>query len=308
MKLHRPLSIVRLRGLTLVELMVSLALGLLVVLAATGLLLSTRTGYLTQDDQAQLLDGARYALEVIGRAVRQAGYENWDTEGAPILRTASMSPNVLGLDAHRLKAGTAALVGASNAADEVVNGSDVLAVRFFGSGAAPDGDGTVLDCAGLPVPAPTSQDAADDERGWSIFYVAQSTAGEPALYCKYRGWSAQPIVLGVESFQVLYGVDQDDDGSPDRYMRAGDLADKSFWDNVVVVRVGLLMRGGHADTRADAAHQVYDLFGPDYSDAHAALDPGVHISENDLPAAQRKRLRAVFGATFQLRNRAGGGG
>jgi type IV pilus assembly protein PilW len=58
MKPHRALP-ARPRGLTLVELMVSLALGLLVVLVATGLLLSTRTGYLTQDDEIQLHDSAR---------------------------------------------------------------------------------------------------------------------------------------------------------------------------------------------------------------------------------------------------------
>lgn len=295
------------RGLTLVELMVALALGLLVLLATTGLLLSARTGYLMQDDQVQLHDGARYALEIIGRAVRQAGYENWDAEEAPLRRSSSMSPNILGLDAHRLNASTVALEGASNATKDVVNGSDVLAVRFFGSGAGPNGDGTMLNCAGFPVPAPGSPDKSEDERGWSIFYVAESGSGVPALYCKYRGWSAQPVALGVESFQVLYGVDQNDDGIADRYMRAGDLGDMDFWNNVVVVRIALLMRGNHSNTRADAASRVYELFGPDYAKAHADVDRGVRIDERAMPAAQRQRLRAVFGTTIQLRNRAGGG-
>ena len=49
-------------------------------------------------------------------------------------------------------------------------------------------------------------------RGWSIFYVAANGDGEAELRCKYRGasgWGADAIVRGVDSFQVLYGVDTD---------------------------------------------------------------------------------------------------
>lgn len=303
-------------GLTLVELMVSLALGLLIVLVSTGLLLSTRTAYLTQDDEIQLQDGARYALETVARAVRQAAYENWDADTAPIVASAAMSPNIVGLNAQRVKATSKGLDGAVSGKKEVVNGSDVLAVRFFGAGAAPDGDGTMLNCAGFPVPAPANQEQADEARGWSVFYVAEGSDGQRSLYCKYLGkkksatsepnWTAQPIVSGVESFQVLYGIDNDDDGMPDRYARAADLDDTGFWRKVAVVRIALLMQGAHA-VRADAPSQVYDLFGAAYSDKFAAADPGVRIRESELPAEQRGRRRAVFATTVQLRNRVAGG-
>lgn len=300
---RRPATLPSIRGLTLVELMVSLAIGLVVVLAATALLLSSRSAYLGQDDETQLQEGGRYALELIGRAVRQAGYENWDQEESPILATEGMTPNIYGLDAHRLSANTAGLEGASNATNQVVHGSDVLAVRFFGSG-RPDADGSMLDCAGFPVAAPESQEDAEDARGWSLFYVAVSN-GTPALYCKYRGWSAQPIVQGVESFQVLYGVDFDDDGRADRYLRATDVSAQSAWKQVVMVRIGLLLRG-RSNTRADAGAQEYHLFGPEYSESFGAVDPGVRIRESDLPAGERARRRVVFSASYQLRNRARG--
>ncbi len=300
----RPASVrSAMRGLTLVELMVAFAIGLLVVLAATGLLLSTRTAYLGQDDQVQLHEGARYALELIGRAVRQTGYENWDAKDAPILTTEAMSPHVFGLDAHRLKSTAPGVDGAISSASEVVNGSDVLALRFLGSGSP--ADGSMLNCTGFPVAAPASQAEADEGRGWSIFYVAKTGKGEPALYCKYRGWAAEVVVFGVESFQALYGVDLDDDGIADQYLRAAAMSGPEAWKRVVVVRIGLLMRARN-NTRADGPSQEYHLFGPAYSNEFASVDPGVHIRESDLPTSERSRMRAQFGATIQLRNRTRG--
>src|SRR5690606_32999841 len=133
--------------------------------------------YLTQDDEIQLQDGGRYALETVARAVRQAAYENWDASEAPIVATAAMAPNIVGLNASRVKATSKGIDGATSDKKEVINGSDVLALRFFGSGPAPDGDGTMSNCAGFSVPAPASQDEADGARGWSIFYVGKETDG-----------------------------------------------------------------------------------------------------------------------------------
>jgi type IV pilus assembly protein PilW len=313
-------------GLTLIELMVSLALGLLVIMVTSALLLSTKSSYVAQDDEAQLHDSARYALDLISRAARQAGYENWDTSASPYVAAASMSANVVGLNARRLKATSVAL---EEPVTPSFNGSDVLGVRFFGSGAAPDGDGTMLNCAGFSVPAPSSPTLAGESRGWSIFYVAQAASGDLELYCKYRGktaWTAQSIARGVEAFQVLYGVDLNDDGLPDRYMHAqaveglddalvlegSDLAErladrhrKTHWKKIVVLRVALLVRGHHG-SRTDRAVAEFDAFGKDYADAYAASDPGVRIRESELPAAARNRPRRLFTATIQLRNQSGG--
>ncbi|HEY4542731.1 MAG TPA: PilW family protein [Noviherbaspirillum sp.] len=321
-------------GLTLVELMVSLALGLLIVLVTTGLLLSTRTGYLAQDDEAQLQEGGRFALEVVGRALRQAAYEHWDADTSPVLSEDSMSASILGLDARRLSASSPG-VEKPIAGKSVVNGSDVLAVRFFGSGASGAAEGAMLNCAGYAVPPPTSQEKAGDERGWSIFYVGTADSGERVLYCKFLGqgsegkpstWRAESLVSGVESFQVLYGMDLDGDGIPDRYMRAGavdeldaaltlegadaaaksvDLNRRTYWKRVAAVRIALLMRGSHV-TRADVADQSYHLFGQEYSDAFADQDPGVHLNEGDFPVAERSRARRVFSGTVHLRNASAG--
>jgi type IV pilus assembly protein PilW len=315
-------------GLALVELMISMALGLLVIMVATALLLSAKTGYTLQDEGSRIEETGRFALEIVTRALHQTAHENWDTDGAPLVTRAEFSPNIKGLDASSVKQ---AVTGIESPQAGSVNGSDVLALRFYGTGSGTNGDGTVVNCAGFGVAAPASQDAADEGRGWSIFYVANSSSGEPELRCKYLGksaWASDAIATGVESFQVLYGVDTDGDGMPNTYLnataveeldaslildgvdaaaQARDKNRKTHWKKVAAVKIALLVR---ASTPAGvSAEKVrYDLFGEDYGDVHAASDRGIRIKEEDLPQAIRNRARRIFVQTIQLRNGSAGGG
>ncbi|GAB6049936.1 PilW family protein [Hydrogenophilus islandicus] len=61
------------RGLTLVELMVALTLGLIVTLVAVNVFLSNREVYRVNEQLARLQENARYALEVLARDLREAG-------------------------------------------------------------------------------------------------------------------------------------------------------------------------------------------------------------------------------------------
>jgi type IV pilus assembly protein PilW len=312
-------------GLTIVELMVAITVGLLVVLAATALLLSTKTGYLFQDEGARLQETGRYAIESITRTVRQAGYENWDTGVTAILIPPEISANIVGLDASSLKERS---IGIDAPLAKSVNGSDVLAVRFVGSGTGPGGDGTLLNCAGFGVAAPIDLEA---DRGWSIFYVATDSSGEPELRCKYVGktsWNTEAVARGIESLQVLYGVDLDADGLPNQFFtatainhldrslvlegpnataRALDKNRKTHWKKVVAIKIAILVRSGNG-ARADAQLHAYDLFGKEYADLNAANDAGTRVDEAAMPAAARGRHRKIFVSTIRLRNRVAGSG
>jgi type IV pilus assembly protein PilW len=314
-------------GLTIIELMISMALGLLIVMAATALLLSSKFAYTAQDEGTRLQETGRYALDVMTRAVRQTAYENWDRDGAPLQVHAAYSPNIVGLDAQSLKESSN---GIDSPVGTSVNGSDVLALRFFGAGPGEHGDGTVLNCAGFGVPEPSSQSNAENERGWSIFYVAKGASGEPELYCKYRGksaWKTGAIAAGVESFQVLYGIDTDGDGLPNSYAnatainaldegltltgadaaaQARDRNRQTYWKRVVTVKIALLVRGAQGGG-SESINAQYDLFGKEYSDANAASDPGTRIKAVDLPLSLRNRQRKLFTQTIQVRNRTAGG-
>jgi type IV pilus assembly protein PilW len=311
------------RGLTIIEMMIALAIGLLIMFTLTHLLLSGKTGYTTQDQIVGLQESGRYATEILSRAIRQAGYQDM-SHNVQFVST-DLSANVDGYDAMTLKKNTEGLTSPSSSG--VVNGSDVLALRFFGDGV--DGSGAIINCAGLSVPAITSADSAEQDRGWSIFFVAKDGADEPELRCKYKtktGWNADAIARGVESFQVLYGVDLYGDGAPDQFINASevdaldgklalvgnnavarltDLNRKTHWKKIRSIRFSLLVRGSQK-ARDDALSDEYHLFGPEYSRLHASADKGVQFSGKTLPAVTRGHIRKIFTQTIQLRNDAAG--
>lgn len=312
----------RQQGWTIIELVIATGLGLVLTLLASGLWLATSGSYRNHSENVWINDGGRYALEIMSQAIRQGAYVNWDSGEAPAELAEHEPAAVAGLDASSI---SKASDGISGVEPDVANGSDVLALRFSGFGEGANGDGSSLNCAGFSVGAPS----AVIERGWSIFYVAADAGGTPELRCKYRsaaGWGADAIVRGVDSFQVLYGLDSDDpsDGIPNTFVNATaingmdaalalvgatpeelerDLHRKTNWKRVCSVKLALLLHGEH-NTRADTVVRQFDLFGPAYSDGHGG-DQGVRITEGIFPEAQRWRARRVFGMTVALRNRSG---
>jgi type IV pilus assembly protein PilW len=310
-------------GWTLVEFAIALLLGLLVTLVAGSLLLAAAGNYRNHNENSWLNDDGRQALDIMAQAIRQSAHVNWDSKAAPAELAADAPAPVAGLDASSIGRGSADI---SASLPAVAHGSDVLALRFSGSGEGGNGDGSSLNCAGFGVAIPH----AEAERGWSIFYVATDAAGEAELRCKYRGasgWGADAIVHGVDSFQVLYGLDTDvaADGVPNTYVNARtvdaldaalvlvggtpderqrDLNRKTWWKRVCSIKVALLLHGD-SNSRADTVATQFDLFGAAYSEAHGD-DEGVRIMEGSLPAAQRTRARRVVGMTVALRNRSGG--
>lgn len=312
----------RQRGLAMAEVLVSMGLGLLVLLAASALLVAASSNYRNNTESMRLHDGGRYALEVLAQAVRQASYVNWDEEQAPAGLAMDAEASIAGLDASSLSRGSDGITGPLGGA---VNGSDVLALRFSGSGTGGNGDGSVINCGGFAVPGQQSATL----RGWSIFYVAADAGGESELRCKYRGangWGADAVVRGVDSFQVLYGLDTDmpADGVPNTYINASgvdaldntlalagttpaqrerELRRLTYWKRVCSVKLALLLHG-ETGSRPDSDPMWFDLFGTAYSGL-AGGDTGTHIEEQNLPAALRIRARQIFSTTVFLRNRSG---
>lgn len=296
-------------GLTIAELMVAMALGLAVLLASGSLLITSVRTHAAVMDASEMDDSGRYAVDALARAIRLAAHVDWAAH--PAVDPAAPA-RLAGLDASSLeRTGT----GIDATLPDEANGSDVLALRFPGSGAPPNGDGATLDCAGFPVHR--------DEEGWSIFYVARNAQGDAELRCKYRGasnWSSDAVAGRVDGFQVLYGLDADGDRVPERYVnatelgaldaalvpvgatpdeRAADLRKRTHWKRVALVRVALLLHGPRLDPGADA-DIVYDLFGPDHGAAFSAGDQGTRLMGAALDEAREPRMRKVYGATVAL--------
>lgn len=205
-------------GFTLVELMVAMTLGLLVAAAGVAALIIGRQGFTTVDSATQLRETARFAASAIDLAAIEVGFQNaaygMFNTSAPTLRgydNSLVSPGFASLPlglAHDTR--TSANCGAATGT-ACLNGSDVLVVNFWGASRNGTADGTMINCGGVAEPEGSGPLPA----AYSIIHVATGSAGEinaePALACTYRvfgtnTWKTVPIVQGVESFQVLYGV------------------------------------------------------------------------------------------------------
>lgn len=302
---------VKQQGLTLIECMISLALGMIVILAATALLLSAQQTYLAIDDNARINDTGTFALEAIGAAIRQAAYADRGGAASP---PAPPDKVLFGLDDTALKASGPSF---DQRHPHSINGSDVLITRFMATAADGIADPDMLNCAGQVAENTASPAATDAAYNWSIFYIARDSAGEPELFCKYRTkkntFAADAIARGVEAMQFLYGVDLDGDGLPDTFLNAtavdamdgGRQGRPNHWAKVVAVRIALSVRGNR-NAAASGNAAVHHLFGAAYSALYAANDPGVRLDIGRLKKSERNRSRRIFRSTIMLRNRIGG--
>jgi type IV pilus assembly protein PilW len=263
----------RQRGLTLVELMVSVALALLVTLAALAAMLTSRQSGSAVEQAANLRDNARLGTELVRRIVLQAGFESLGAntttrEGAARWNGADPDPDVEGYDNAIVPAGGTTASngnrpsGCGGITDtSCANGSDVLLVRFQGLSLDGKPDGSVINCAGQPVG--DTADAAQRPR--SMFHVRRSAGGEPTLMCSYVDAAGTlrdtELIEGVEVFQVLYGVDGVTPGAApsatasapsvvQRYLRADQLVvpgnlsgTRANWRRVRAIRIGMVLRG-----------------------------------------------------------------
>lgn len=220
------------RGMTMVELLVAMVVGMIVSIAAVTMLMLGRSGYTTVDSTSLLIDRERFALDLMGKVIGQAGYEDFGRE-PPVLRafvvqqdpSMDPEPDIFGWNNAVYSTPTSATLTTSTAiADSdrptkcgsvtdtsCRSGSDVLAIRFQGSSlpGSVSADNTVVNCLGV---GEASADSLE-RRVVNIFYVQRdATTQEPSLYCAYYNhtsstWVAQPLLEGVEALQVMYGTD-----------------------------------------------------------------------------------------------------
>lgn len=221
------------RGVTLIELLVAMGLGLIVVVIAGAALLLGRQGYDAVDSSTQMRDRQRLAIDLITRTIVQTGFEDYGSASATFRANAAdktlLEPDIFGWNnaiyappgglllssiAEITNGNRPTKCGSANNTS-CKNGSDILAVRYQGVAVPANAnisDNTMLSCGGWGERGLTTNDL--NERGVSIFHVATGADGEPSLYCAYYNhtdskWVAStPLIEGVESFQILYGTDR----------------------------------------------------------------------------------------------------
>lgn len=204
------------RGMSLIELLVGISIGLLVIAAALGTLVLSKGAATSVSEVSQLQQQGSYALRVIGNQFRQAG-------SVEVLLTPA---SLYAFDNQFLgfSGGATAVMGSDGAG----TASDEVSV----SNQAPIATGlTTLqrDCIGTTV--------NDGVRIDSTFYV---DAANNQLYCKGKASAAQPIADNVADFQVRYRISS---AAGVRSMTASEVTAASAWPSVSAIEVCIDMQG-----------------------------------------------------------------
>lgn len=280
-------------GFTLVELLLALALGLTVVALASSAMLLARQSMLLVDQSIQLQDRERLARDVLTRLLRQAGRGTTLAAQEPVVfgwdNAVYRKPEQLDFaSVGNIRNGNRPARCGTTRDSSCVNGSDIVLVQSASTAGA-------THCGGGTPPARTMH----------ILYVSRSsTSAEPGLSCAYRSqndWVSVPLIEGVESLQLLYGLQAQDARFTHiaQWQHAAQLevagdaaATRANWQRVRAVRIALVLRS--LDGVAARAPSAVYPFGP----AHADLLP-TDVGAT-LALAPDQRLRRTVQWTVHL--------
>jgi len=230
------------RGYTLIELMISLLLGLLMISGFGSLFVQTQKNAVVQRSLSYMMEDGRYILEVFGRELRRAGsLRSKMTGGGGADVVFRASANVFGstmsLAAGDYIKGEYDSTGFGAAADKAynvnrmvlryqLNNNDELAQTDPYSTNSACERGILLTAGEYPESQPHVVTL--------YFYVAVDSTNVPVLYCWARrdnftaGTSvapstAEPLISNVQKLLITYGVDSDitADGEANYYATAG---------------------------------------------------------------------------------------
>ncbi len=143
----------RMRGLSLVELMVAITIGAILLGGAVTLFINNRDTYKTTNELSRLQETARYALDMMVKDIRMAGYfgcadrldtvvvnvpvatdgELWDFNLNP---AATIVPPIEGMEAAApadgfQPSGFAVTIGNDGDSGEILAGTDAITLRYI---------------------------------------------------------------------------------------------------------------------------------------------------------------------------------
>jgi type IV pilus assembly protein PilW len=317
------------RGLSLIELMVSLAIGLVLMVAVVSAYLGSAGASRVAESQGRMNEDGQAALTILSQQLRMAGtnpkqdsYAN-DTPRNPLYGAPGGGTvtgyAIRGCDGTFSDVTTAASIAALTCA--TTTGTDSLAVTYEAdiyntvkTSATPP---LPTDCLGQALTAVSySAASVPPIKKWNgtaavaadvtyyvaenRFYIATASGIGPSLYCKGNGGAtAQPLVENVENLQIRYGT-QDDPADPVNiklggYLTATEVAALTLANvpNDAPNRWNKVVTARICIVVRSGQPVVPDAVSGQYYDC----DGNLVTSETDL------RLRRAYSTTVVLRNR-----
>ena len=297
-------------GLTLIEVMVALALGLMVSLVVGTLFVQGSRAHAHDDRYGRMIENGRFALEQISRELRMIAFWGELLDPATIVTTLTAGEDCgIGLldgdsavlyndnrdetiAAHfdlatgtclallgSVRAGTSQLALKHTAGARMTSGTSDGVVYLRSNGAS----GTFIDdAASTALPTGFSDWRYDP----AVFYIADDDGIPHLCRAGLDGTSFASVAAddclasGIERFHVQFGVDTNGDGVADHYLANPSLADVA---RAVTARVFVLARSVTPD--------------PGY-----ANDKTYQLGDVSIEAPGDGLHRRVFTSTVKLRN------
>ena len=279
------------RGVTLLELMVGIAIGLLVVAVAMGAMMVSRGVTGTVSDASGIQQQGAYAMRLFGQQLRQAGSLRLNRNPGTVVAAELYLAPV----AFETKAGPATSLYSFDAtkSEQIISGTAAPVTLVVGYRryteptfiSATDVSPS-RNCLGGPA------DSSNHERLESTFWVSSKNelrcAGNPnpALASPPTDTDGQPVLQNVANFQVRYLVQNNTAGNPT--LSQVDASGVTNWAQVQAVEVCLVLYGAEA----------MDLpAGSNYTDCD-----GTAVDMSTLTGVRARRMHVPFRNVFQLRS------
>jgi type IV pilus assembly protein PilW len=311
-------------GFSLVELMISITIGLIIMGAALSAYQSAATASRVAEAQSRMNEDAQAALELLTQHIRMAGANpkqaNYalSTPRNPVTNTFSLRGcatgfgNLKAVGATPAATSISALTCPAVALDSAQPHAIAVTYEADRFNTTPTDSGTPTDCLGSSLTAQTASvnkivTATTTALSNVTFYEADNRfyldtpngSNNPSLYCfgSGSGGIPQPLVENIEDLKFSYGVAQasGSDGIVAGYLNAAQIENDATvvnlstpelrWKRVVTVRICVLARSDNFVTPSAASSQYLNCEGV------------LQASPPDL------RLRKAYFATVSLRNR-----
>ncbi|MEB3753250.1 prepilin-type N-terminal cleavage/methylation domain-containing protein [Acinetobacter sp. MD2(2019)] len=293
------------QGFTLIELMVSLVLGLIIIAAATMLFIAGQKSLALQQGSADIQDNANFALNYMTRNIRMANLDSSSVNmvGTPEGNSTNLGSGII-FSTKQLLDVTAVSQSAVSGTSNVTVGSDQLVIQYLPTQTQITNG--LYDCEGTKVEDTSTyvieryfvradNHRAANETAENALGLA-CAAGRSNNIAAFNAANGQILMKRVDYFHVLLVVQ--DSSNNLRDMSIADYLSQTPTARILGVKLGILARSSQsigADSNVDSRNKK----------PFNVLDQAVTLNST-IQNSNVKNLRQVFIQSVAMRNALGG--
>ena len=295
-------------GLTLIELMVSLVIGLLLAIIASSTYLYSKQAYNAVSENSQMEENGRLALNLLTRNIQSAGYVTLNiADGEPVPTAKKILGCEFGMRKPQGATSTADLETCLLSLPAGTTQSSSIAVFYQTDPYSTTATGVYqgVDCIGNRPVDLTATAGSAVTTTWSVrsyFFISRTVVGTPfgtttmgQLNCATdptgavtsRPFDAQPLIPGVHQLRARYVLPTDNrDFAPGQKMFEASAIAAADWERVVQVELCVLTKAiqpSGNDTATNVIDCYENEFTPPPSQSYRRFTTTVNLRNRSAP-------------------------